>query len=367
MSTSEEEMNPYELLQVTLEATEAEIKTAYRQRSLKLHPDRNRDDPDAGRKFHELNQAYELLLDPLRRLALDAKQRLKEARKTRFAGYDAKRKNMVEELEERERAFKKARVEKAQEERARERETEHIREEGRRLREEREREMKRREEETEKAEAKLREELEPPALGHLDTTIRVKYPLSKYPMLTTASALSTFLARFGATDTDSIVLSMKRPKKSPDKPPKFATALVPFHKIGDAFAVVCAQGRDGLEDLDVGWAEGHEPAILGWLKKTGKLGPGSTNDKAQSPAGWETNAGAPAGILPQESESKSTFSTAFSSFPASFPDFSSDIKSAPEQVSSPALDFEALTLMRLRQAERERLEREIREQEAKES
>lgn len=39
MST-EEETNPYELLGITLEATEAEIRTAYRQRSLKVHPDR---------------------------------------------------------------------------------------------------------------------------------------------------------------------------------------------------------------------------------------------------------------------------------------------------------------------------------------
>lgn len=36
------------------------------------------------------------------------------------------------------------------------------------------------------------------------------------------------------------------------------------------------------------------------------------------------------------------------------------------QVAVPGLDYEALTLMRLRQAERERLEREILEQEAKE-
>lgn len=42
MSTAEEEINPYELIGVGLEATEAEIKTAYRQRSLKVHPDRVR-------------------------------------------------------------------------------------------------------------------------------------------------------------------------------------------------------------------------------------------------------------------------------------------------------------------------------------
>jgi preprotein translocase subunit Sec63 len=35
-----EEINPYELLNVKQESTEQEIKTAYRQRSLKVHPDR---------------------------------------------------------------------------------------------------------------------------------------------------------------------------------------------------------------------------------------------------------------------------------------------------------------------------------------
>ena len=40
MSTEEEEQNPYELLGIGPEATEGEIKTAYRQRSLKVHPDR---------------------------------------------------------------------------------------------------------------------------------------------------------------------------------------------------------------------------------------------------------------------------------------------------------------------------------------
>ncbi len=43
-------------------------------------------------------------------MAVDAKQRLKQARAERFKSYDTKRKNLVERLEERERAFKKART-----------------------------------------------------------------------------------------------------------------------------------------------------------------------------------------------------------------------------------------------------------------
>jgi len=40
MSSPEEEIDPYGLLSLKQDATEQEIKTAYRQRSLKVHPDR---------------------------------------------------------------------------------------------------------------------------------------------------------------------------------------------------------------------------------------------------------------------------------------------------------------------------------------
>lgn len=40
MSTANDEVNPYELLDVNLESSEADIRRAYRQRSLKVHPDR---------------------------------------------------------------------------------------------------------------------------------------------------------------------------------------------------------------------------------------------------------------------------------------------------------------------------------------
>ena len=40
MSATDDEANPYELLDVKLESSEADIRRAYRQRSLKVHPDR---------------------------------------------------------------------------------------------------------------------------------------------------------------------------------------------------------------------------------------------------------------------------------------------------------------------------------------
>lgn len=119
-----------------------------------------------ARKFHELNQAYELLLDPLRRLALDAKLKIKQARAERFKSYDSKRKNLVEELEERERAFKKARVDKQKEEADALYANEKIKAEGKKLREEKEKALKTRLEVDSKQEHEdaLDEEL-PPAMG----------------------------------------------------------------------------------------------------------------------------------------------------------------------------------------------------------
>ncbi|KAM5545556.1 hypothetical protein V8D89_000594 [Ganoderma adspersum] len=358
MST-EEDVNPYELLGLSIEATEQEIKTAYRQRSLKVHPDRNRGNPDAARKFHELHQAQELLLDPLRRMALDAKLRIKEARKTRYATYDAKRKGLVEELEERERALKKARLESETEKKQRLRENERIMEEGRQLREQRERDLQRKEQERETLQQKVQQEattgVEPPPSGPLDTTVRVKYALVSRPTLVDAASIGTVLAPFGAIDESSVVLSLK---PSPPKKPKRGTALVPFTQIGGAFAAVCASERaeHGLQDIEVTWAGGAEPEIIGWLKKMGQLG-GTANVKPPPSAGHKSSA--PTSATPVSDE-------IFSSFPSTFP----DLDGAPQRPSAPTavpgLDYESLTLMRMRQAERERLEREILEQEAAE-
>ena len=61
----------YEILGVTRTASNQDIKKAYRRLAMKHHPDRNKDDADASRKFREVREAYEVLNDAEKRAAYD--------------------------------------------------------------------------------------------------------------------------------------------------------------------------------------------------------------------------------------------------------------------------------------------------------
>ncbi len=61
----------YEVLGVAKNATEAEIKKAFKRLAMKYHPDRNPDDKAAEEKFKEAKEAYEILADAQKRAAYD--------------------------------------------------------------------------------------------------------------------------------------------------------------------------------------------------------------------------------------------------------------------------------------------------------
>ena len=61
----------YEVLGVAREASDAELKAAYRKLAMQHHPDRNPGDNDCEHKFKELNEAYDVLKDGDKRAAYD--------------------------------------------------------------------------------------------------------------------------------------------------------------------------------------------------------------------------------------------------------------------------------------------------------
>ncbi|MFM8758229.1 MAG: molecular chaperone DnaJ, partial [Methylophilaceae bacterium] len=61
----------YEVLGLNRDASEEDIKKAYRKLAMKYHPDRNPDNPKAEESFKEAKEAYEILSDGQKRAAYD--------------------------------------------------------------------------------------------------------------------------------------------------------------------------------------------------------------------------------------------------------------------------------------------------------
>lgn len=72
---------------LTKDATDKQIKKAFRKLSLQYHPDKNKGNPEAEAKFKEISDAYDVLSDPEKRQVydIDGEEGLKnaEARKNR--------------------------------------------------------------------------------------------------------------------------------------------------------------------------------------------------------------------------------------------------------------------------------------------
>ncbi len=61
----------YEVLQVSRDASDQELKTSYRRLAMQFHPDRNPNNPEAEEKFKACSEAYQVLSDAEKRAAYD--------------------------------------------------------------------------------------------------------------------------------------------------------------------------------------------------------------------------------------------------------------------------------------------------------
>lgn len=64
-------LNLYEILEINPEASQAEIKRAFRRLAFRCHPDHNPGDAEAAKRFQLVSLAYEILSDPQKKLKYD--------------------------------------------------------------------------------------------------------------------------------------------------------------------------------------------------------------------------------------------------------------------------------------------------------
>lgn len=70
-----ESKNYYETLGITKDASEKDIRNAYRKLAFQYHPDRNKDNPDSAAKMKAVNEAYAVLSDRTKRSEYDTMRR----------------------------------------------------------------------------------------------------------------------------------------------------------------------------------------------------------------------------------------------------------------------------------------------------
>jgi len=104
-------MDLYLFINVTPQATKAEIKKAFKVKARAVHPDKN-PDPKAGELFDRLRTIYNFLDDDKKREMYDKYRQQQDLRKRKLEEEDSGRRNLRKELERREEAF---RVSKLQE------------------------------------------------------------------------------------------------------------------------------------------------------------------------------------------------------------------------------------------------------------
>lgn len=76
-------MNPYEVLNLTPTATKEEIRKAYRSLARKYHPDANPNNKAAEEKFKQINDAYTILSDDVKKADYDRGQRQQKEQQQR--------------------------------------------------------------------------------------------------------------------------------------------------------------------------------------------------------------------------------------------------------------------------------------------
>jgi DnaJ family protein C protein 17 len=395
----------YALLDIPPAASEAEIRRAYRRTALKYHPDKisNPTQTDID-KFHKLQIAYDVLSDTTARQLHNNVREARERKRREVEMMDAEKRKMKEDLEARERAGAAAMggaqrgvkrtwmsagmagVDEYAEEKLRE--IERIAEDGRRRRKEAEERLKR---EAEAEERRLQQEQEEARraadrssqrvdrsqeggtnVPELERAVKVRWVREGRGLDLDQGRLVSLFKSFGKVE-NTFMLKDKRQRVGDKREKKtVATGVVVFASIVSAHAAVLDSEKKrrqsaGQADNDwtliesVSWASGNQPDLVDAENRSAS--PISTPDetpsahKAVPPVGPSkpsfdfsklksaTASGGP-GKVPGKAPSFASFSSAAGSSKSTPSDASPNGRSTPS--------FQEITLMRLKNAQREK-------------
>ncbi|KAJ2082921.1 hypothetical protein H4R24_001191 [Coemansia sp. RSA 988] len=322
------ERDVYELLDVSVEAGEKELARAYRAKALQYHPDKNRENPSAVQLFHDIKAAYDLLTDPQRRSEYNEKRKAQLAKRQRQNALSGQRKRMKSQLERDEQAAKDARAAKYAREQNVRQEAARFREES--LRDEWRQDKTMREHIRRTQEQKQQQEQRDGAaqaamddVDELDRTIRIRWDDTEHHH--SLESLTALFAEFGALEEVVVAPVSGNAKRRGTEGNKPRSALLVFHSIAAAHALMNVQHESaGIRRFERAWAIGAEPSAV------------------RDIAGGQTVATAAAepGRATEDSDRGASLH---------IPDISTiDQRELPGS-SMCFADFEALTLMRMRQ------------------
>jgi DnaJ homolog subfamily C member 17 len=378
----------YALLSITPETPQAEVRRAYRKTALKYHPDKHPDNPSAIETFHLLQIAYDVLSDPAVKALYDNARNARAAKARQSELFDGERRRMKEDLERREKgsfgSVKRKWGEEDPEEKL-EREIRRLQEDGARRRRERE-EMLRREklEEEEDANPEPAEATMPSTETHtstsetnvpeIDRTIKVRWPREgSIGSTLTKDSLATLFSKFGKIE-NVFLLKDKKVRVSKREKKLMATGVVEFRSIVGAHAAV-EDAKKQTGDLwgvieSVCWAGNKEPEAVRMgsppVDAAGDLPSSSAPSTPVRTASKPPNRFSFIGLNPTPATTDSNGLKrvpSFASFTSSTSTFNTPSKGSPFGKGAGSPSLEEITLIRLKNAERKRLEEEIRRKE----
>lgn len=396
----------YGLLDISPAANESELRRAYRRTALKYHPDKIANPTSADiDKFHLLQIAYDVLSDPsVRQLYDNAREaRLRKQREREMM--DAAKRKMREDLEARERAGAAAmggvpkqgvkRSWMAADEDAEEklqREIDRIAEDGRRRRREAEAKLKQEmdeeqkiiqaeEEEARKAADRSSQRVDRSqegggtAVSELDRTVKVRWAREGRGLDLDARWLETLFAPFGKVENTFLLKDKRVRVEGKRGKVTFATGVVVYSSIVSAHSAILDSEKkirqaDGVWALidSVTWASGHQPN-LGPATDSKVPDAHETRPESSVP---HTNLGASSaapsfkfpGLNSAPSQKTPSFGSFSSAAAASSTPKASSFNPSARAPGTPSL--EELTLMRMKNAQREKERKALEEELARE-